>query len=70
MNSTFQSTVFQISVTVPYWQKEIIGKNKCKNNNIPKNIIIGTFEIKDANFFAEKFNEYFVNLESNLASEI
>ena len=49
--------------------KEIIGKKKCNNETLPKHLIVDDIEIHDAKSIAEKFNEYFVNIGSNLANK-
>ena len=41
-----------------------------KNDVFPKNIIIDKIEINDAKNIAEKFDEHFVKVGPNLASEI
>ena len=50
--------------------KEIIGKKKCNNETLPKNLIVDKIEIHDAKSIAEKFNEFFVNIGPNLAHKI
>ena len=50
--------------------KEIIGKKKCINQVLPKQILVGKIEINDAKSIAEKFNEFYVNVGPNLAKKI
>ena len=50
--------------------KEIIGKKKCNNETLPKQLIVDKIEIHNAKSIAEKFNELFVNIGPNLANEI
>ena len=50
--------------------KEIIGKKKCNNETLPKHLIVDEIEIQDAKSIAEKFNEFFVNIEPNLGNKI
>ena len=50
--------------------KEIIGKKKCKNETLPKHLIVDKIEIHDTKSIAEKFNEFFVNIGRNLANKI
>lgn len=49
--------------------KAIICKKICKNDTLPKSIIIDKIEIDDAKVNSEKCNEFFVNEGPNLASE-
>ena len=50
--------------------KEIIGKKKCINQILPKQILVDKIEINDAKSIAEKFNEFYVNVGPNLAKKI
>ena len=50
--------------------KKIIGKSKNINDTLPKQIIVDQIEINDAQSIADKFNEYYVNVGSSLASKI
>ena len=50
--------------------KEIIGKKKCFNQVLPKQILVDKIEINDAKSIAEKFNEFYVNVGPNLAKKI
>ena len=50
--------------------KEIIGKKKCNNERLPKRLIVDKIEIHDAKSITKKFNEFFVNIEPNLANKI
>ena len=54
------------------WQimKEVIGKGKLVNNSLPKHLILNNRNIFDQKTIANSFNEYFVNVEPNLACEI
>ena len=50
--------------------KEIIGKKKCNNQILPKQILVDKIEVNDARSTAEKFNEFYVNVGPNLAKKI
>ena len=50
--------------------KEVIGKKKCNNETLPKHLIVDKIEINDVKSIAEKFNEFFVDIGSNLANKI
>ena len=50
--------------------KEIIGKKKCNNNTLHKHLMVDKIEIHDAKSIAEKFNELFVDIGTNLANKI
>ena len=50
--------------------KEIIGKNKCNNETLPKHLIVDNIGIHDAKSIAEKFNEFFANDGPNVANKI
>ena len=50
--------------------KEAIGKSKIKGNKFPKFMSINKKEIFDKNCIANSFNDYFVNIGSNLAAKI
>ena len=50
--------------------KEVIGKGKLVNNSLPKHLILNNRNIFDQKTIANSFNEYFVNVEPNLACEI
>ena len=50
--------------------KEVVGKKKCSNETSPENLIVNEIEIHDANSIEEKFNEFFVNIGTNLANKI
>ena len=50
--------------------KEIIGKKKCINQVLPKQILVEKIEINDAKSIVEKFNEFYVNVGTNLAQKI
>ena len=54
------------------WQviKEIIGKTKLISNNLPRRLIVNETEISDQKDIAKHFNEYFINVGPNLASNI
>ena len=50
--------------------KQIIDKNKCNNETLPKHLIVDKIEIHDAKSIAEKFNDFFVIIVPNLANKI
>ena len=50
--------------------KEIIGKKKCNNETLPKHLIVDKVKMHDAKSITEKFNEFLVNIGSNLANKI
>ena len=50
--------------------KVIIGKSKVYNDNFPKILNIDKKEITDKKTIAEKFNSYFINVGSKLATKI
>ena len=50
--------------------KEVIGKGKLVNNSLPKHLILNNRNIFDQKAIANSFNEYFINSEQELASEI
>ena len=51
--------------------KEIIGKsNKVFHQNLPNNLKINKKSITDEKIIADKFNEFFINIGSNLAAKI
>ena len=50
--------------------KEVIDKKKCNDETLPKHLIVDKIEINDAKSIAEKFNEFFVNIGTNLANKI
>ena len=43
---------------------------KCTNDGYTKYIIVKKLEINNIEIIGEKFNEYFVNVELNLLSEV
>ena len=49
--------------------KELIGKTKIRNN-FPRRILINKQEIYDQRVIANEFNNFFVNVGSNLAAKI
>ena len=49
--------------------KEIIGKSKAFHQNLPNNLRINK-SITDKKIIADKFNEFFINIESNLTAKI
>ena len=49
--------------------KEIIGKKKCINQVLPKQIVVDKIEINDAKSIAETFNKFHVNVGPNLAKK-
>ena len=50
--------------------KDVIGKTKINENRLPKKIALENKEITDQKTIAEKFNEFYVNVGLNLASNI
>ena len=50
--------------------KVIIGKSKVYNDNFPKTLNIDKKEITDEKTIAEKFNIYFINVGSKMATKI
>ena len=50
--------------------KEIIGKSKVFHQNLPNNLRINKTSITDKKIIADKFNEFFINIGSNLAAKI
>ena len=50
--------------------KEIIGKSKVFHQNLPHNLKIKKKSITDKKIIADKFNEFFINIGSNLAAKI
>ena len=50
--------------------KVIIGKSKVYNDNFPNILNIDKKEIPGKKTMAEKFNSYFINVESKLATKI
>ena len=50
--------------------REVIGKKKCDNEMLPKDLIVDKIEINNAKSIMEKFNEFFVNIGPNLANKI
>ena len=49
--------------------KEIIGKSKVFYQNLPNNLRINKISITDKKIIADKFNEFFINIGSNLAAK-
>ena len=50
--------------------KEAIGRTKLKSNDFPRKLLINKNEIYDRDTIANSFNDYFVNVGSNLAGKI
>ena len=50
--------------------KEAIGKEKYKQQNLPKKILGGKKSITETNSIAENFNRYFTQIRPNLAKDI
>ena len=50
--------------------KETIGKTKCTNSNFPSKITINNQTINNNKAIAESFNNFFINVGSNLAKKI
>ena len=60
----------QHTKTMGYIIKEVIGKTKLTSNILPRRIIINSIETYDKKIIANEFNNYFVNVGPNLASNI
>ena len=54
------------------WQviKEAIGKEKCKQQNLPKKILVDKISITETESIAESFNKYFTHIGPKLAKDI
>ena len=54
------------------WQviKEAIGKEKHKQQNLPKKILVDKISITEIEYIAECFNKYFTQIGSKLAKDI
>ena len=54
------------------WQviKEAIRKEKYKQQNLPKKIIVNKKSISETKSVAENFNKYFTQIDSNLAKDV
>ena len=50
--------------------KEAIGRTKIKGSDFPRKLLINKNEIYDRDVIANSFNDYFVNVGSNLAAKI
>ena len=50
--------------------EEVIGKGKLVNNSLAKHLLLNNRNTFDQKTIANSFNEYFVNVELKLASEI
>ena len=50
--------------------KEIIGKSKVFHQNLPNNLRLNKTSITDIKIIVDKFNEFFINIGSNLAAKI
>ena len=50
--------------------KELIGKSKVFHQNLTNNLKINKNSITDKKIIADKFNEFFINIGSNLAAKI
>ena len=50
--------------------KEAIGRTQLKSNDFPRKLLINKNEIYDRDIMANSFNDYFVNVGSNLAGKI
>ena len=46
--------------------KEIIGKSKVFHQNLPNNLKINKKSITNKKIIADKFNDFFINIGSNL----
>ena len=53
------------------WQviKEAIGKEKCKQQNLPKKILVDKISITETESIAESFNKYFTHIGPKLAKD-
>ena len=51
------------------WQ-EAIGKEKCKQQNLPKKILVDKISITETESIAESFNKYFTQIGPKLAKDI
>ena len=54
------------------WQviKEAIGKEKCKQQNLPKKILVDKITITETESIAESFNKYLTHIGPKLAKDI
>ena len=54
------------------WQviKEAIGKEKCKQQNLPKKILVDKISITETESIAEGFHKYFTHIGPKLAKDI
>ena len=50
--------------------KEIIGKSKVFHQNLPNNLKTSKTSVTDKTIIADKFNEHFINIGSNLTAKI
>ena len=50
--------------------KEAIGKEKYKQQNLPKKILVDKKSITETESIAESFNKYFTQIGPNLAKDI
>ena len=50
--------------------KEITGRSKVFHQNLPNNLKINKKSITDKKIIADKFNEFFINIGSNLAAKM
>ena len=50
--------------------KDAIGKTKIKGSDFPRKLSINNKELLDVDVIANNFNDYFVNIGSNLAAVI
>ena len=54
------------------WQviKEAIGKEKCKQQYLPKKILVDKISITETESIAKSFNKYFTHIGPKLAKDI
>ena len=54
------------------WQfiKEAIGREKYKQQNLPKKILVDKISITETESIAESFNRYFTQIDPKLAKDI
>ena len=50
--------------------KEIIGKSEVFHQNLPNNLKINKISITDKKIIADKLNQFFISIGSNLAAKI
>ena len=67
-----KNLAFIKTIIINTWKtlKDVIGKTKINENRLPKKIALENKEITYQKTVAEKFNEFYVNVGSNLPSKI